>query len=767
MQSQTVIYYSYGAATHGLQLAPDEKIYGCRPFIDSLSIINTPNIQGIGCNFQLNGISLAGRVGYNGLPQFLQKYKAYLHYKGDCQWDSIHFSGDIWPPADSIHWDFGDPASGAANYSTDTTPSHSYALPGQYTVELFVRHMDNRTDTSWVTITIYETPAPELGNDTTICQGDSVTFDAGFCTGCTYEWASIPPGFSSGEQIVTLDQTGIYTVAVTSPDGCTGRDTVQLTVTVPPAVTNSPLSKSICSGESTNILLTATLPNTTFSWTASGSSPFVTGFSPGTGDTIDQVLLNTGPGDETVTYTITPAVGGCIGDSVQYIVTVIPGDSVSVLITTSADSVCEGTPVTFTAFPVNGGASPTFQWIVNGTPQGANDSVFIYAPVDNDSITCLLTSSDTICSTNNPATSNAIIIRVHPILSVGISITPSGNPVCEGIPVTFTATPVNGGTTPVFQWQVNGINVGSNNPLFTYYPASGDLVSCTLTSSEPCTSNNPASSNPVIMTVVEAPTVTFIPCFDTITTTDAKPIRLKGGIPLGGTYSGTGVTNGYFYPALADQGTHQISYTYTNFALCSQEKTLNIHVFPSSLMPCGSWLVDIRDSTVYPTVQIGSQCWFAADLDYGVQIPESIHQRDNCIPEKYKSAVGSRQPALYQWDEVMQYSDTSGPQGLCPPGWHIPTETDWNILFANWTNNAFAGAPLKYSGFSGFNAFLNGAGFFNQGWWFGDFAAFFWSSTSHGPWKAWAHGMNDYDFSVSYYPSYRANAFSVRCMKDQ
>jgi uncharacterized protein (TIGR02145 family) len=114
----------------------------------------------------------------------------------------------------------------------------------------------------------------------------------------------------------------------------------------------------------------------------------------------------------------------------------------------------------------------------------------------------------------------------------------------------------------------------------------------------------------------------------------------------------------------------------------------------------------------------------------------------------------------------MQYYDTPGLQGLCPPGWHVPTEADWNILFANWTNNAFAGAPLKYTGYSGFNAFLNGTTFFNKGWYFNDFATFFWSSTLHGPYKAWSHGLNEYDYSVSYYPSYRSNAFFVRCLRD-
>ena len=46
------------------------------------------------------------------------------------------------------------------------------------------------------------------------------------------------------------------------------------------------------------------------------------------------------------------------------------------------------------------------------------------------------------------------------------------------------------------------------------------------------------------------------------------------------------------------------------------------------------------------------------------------------------------------------------------------------------------------------------------------FATMFWSSNAHGVYKAWAHGMNSYDPSVSLYPSFRNNAFQVRCVKD-
>jgi uncharacterized protein (TIGR02145 family) len=114
----------------------------------------------------------------------------------------------------------------------------------------------------------------------------------------------------------------------------------------------------------------------------------------------------------------------------------------------------------------------------------------------------------------------------------------------------------------------------------------------------------------------------------------------------------------------------------------------------------------------------------------------------------------------------MQYDESVSIQGLCPPGWHVPSETDWNTLFAEYTNNGFAGSPLKYSGFSGFNALLNGAWHLNEKWDYSGFATFFWSSTAYGPLKAWSHGMNDPDPSVSAYPAFRSNAFSVRCLKD-
>ncbi len=951
ISSEPILWDQYFA---GLQRGPDFKIY-CSAMnnIDSISVINSPSLQGVACNFKKNALCLLpNNLALYGFPQFLQRYYVYIHHSPLlCSQDSVSFTSSIWPPADSIEWNFGDPASGSSNFSTLANPQHVFSNAGTYTIELYVRHNDLRTDTSWQTITILSSPNINLGPNRTICIGDSTTFDAGACNGCTYQWKNLGTGLVVGtSQTYKTGLADSYSVIVTNSNNCTGTDTVQLFTTPVPSVTNNPLSESICSGDSTYIVLTSSVPGTMFHWTATLTSGNITGFSADSGLILNQILIDNLPTNGVVTYHITPKVGSCAGTTVAYPVTVTPGVLVSISISASQNTVCAGTSVTFTATPTNGGPTPAYQWKVNGTNSGINSSTFTYTPVNNDIVTCVLTSSFTSCISNNPATSNAvtmtvnpnqpvsvtitpsqnpvcvgttvtftaspnngganpsyqwkvnsinvgannpvysyipsngdivtciltsnatcptgnpatsnaITMNVNPNLPVGISITASSNPFCQGSSITFTATPANGGATPAYQWQVNSVNVGSGASTYTYNPAGGDIVTCILTSSLSCTTgnpatsnsitmvvnsnlpagvtvtassnpfcpgssvtfsatpsnggstpvyqwkvngvnagtnsptftynpanndsvrcvmtsnlgcviNNPASSSDIIMSGTLASVVTFTPCFDTITAVNAKPIKLKGGIPLGGTYSGPGVNplTGFFDPATAGTGTKTITYTYTNAAMCSASAHTHIINYPLSIVNCGSPITDIRDNKVYLTVQIGSQCWMASNLNFGTVLVSTQDQRDNCVWEKYcyndNPTNCTSLGGLYQWDELMQYDETPGDQGFCPPGWHIPTENDWNTLFSVYTNSGFAGSPLKFSGFSGFNALLSGANYYNTSWDFKGFATFFWSSTLHSPTKAWAHGMNDPDPSVSVYPATRVSAFSVRCTKD-
>jgi uncharacterized protein (TIGR02145 family) len=266
-----------------------------------------------------------------------------------------------------------------------------------------------------------------------------------------------------------------------------------------------------------------------------------------------------------------------------------------------------------------------------------------------------------------------------------------------------------------------------------------------------------------------APVVTFTSCFDTITTIGAKPYKLKGGIPLGGTYSGPGVNSvtGVFNPALAGVGTHTITYSYTNAYGCEASTSVTIVTRHEPPFTCGNTLTDIRDDKTYPTVQIGSQCWMASNLAYGNTIDELVPQTDNCIAERYV-CTSSFVPrtSFYQWDELMQYQTTESSQGLCPPGWHVPSESEWTTLFNIYQGTSRAGRPLQDSLINGFNAKTSGVYYLNSRWSFTNFATIFWSSTPWNATKVISHGMNGIDFSVSLYPSAKGNAIAVRCLRD-
>jgi uncharacterized protein (TIGR02145 family) len=227
---------------------------------------------------------------------------------------------------------------------------------------------------------------------------------------------------------------------------------------------------------------------------------------------------------------------------------------------------------------------------------------------------------------------------------------------------------------------------------------------------------------------------------------------------------------GTFNPAAAGTGLKTIAYSYTNVYLCSASKTKTIAVQPASPFTCGNTLTDIRDGKTYPTVQIGTQCWMAANLNRGTQVMSSLVQMDNCTDEKYcfgnDPAKCSKYGGLYQWDEMMRYDDTPAGQGICPPSWHIPTDNDWTTLCNFYNGFGFAGKPLQDSVISGFRALTGGVFYLNSSWSFADFAVLFWTSTPWGASKALSHGLNIYNFSVSLYPASRANAFPIRCLKD-
>lgn len=433
--------------------------------------------------------------------------------------------------------------------------------------------------------------------------------------------------------------------------------------------------------------------------------------------------------------------------------------------------VCSGTVVTLTANPVNGGTNPVYQWYVNGNTVGSNNPVYAFVPSNGDQVNCTM-NSNAVCLASNPASSTPVILPVAPLNAVSISIT-SDHPTgcCAGTFVTITAVPVNPGLNPQYQWRVNGTPTGTNAPVFILTPNDNDLVECLLTSTIACPSVNPATSNLLTMDVEPIPSVSLTMCI-LQTTRDARPIGLRGGLPLGGTYSGPAVTGGFFSPGSLPVGqtSATITYGYTGSAGCGSSATQIIQVGPSVAFTCGDIWTDFRDNLTYPTVQIGTQCWFQSNLNYGQQVNSMTLQKDNCIVEKYcfnnNASNCSQTGGLYLWDEMMEYSETSGSQGICPPGWHIPDESDWNTLFGYYNGKGMAGEQLKLNGPTFMNLAPKGVLHLGQTWSFESFASFFWSSSISGSAKGYAHGINTLTKSISDYSGARTNGFSVRCVRN-
>lgn len=90
------------------------------------------------------------------------------------------------------------------------------------------------------------------------------------------------------------------------------------------------------------------------------------------------------------------------------------------------------------------------------------------------------------------------------IPAVSITAAPSNN-INSGTNVTFTATPTNGGSSPTYQWKVNGGNVGTNTNVYASASlANNDIVTCEMTSSNSCANPTTATSNAITMIVTSS-----------------------------------------------------------------------------------------------------------------------------------------------------------------------------------------------------------------------------------------------------------------------
>lgn len=403
------------------------------------------------------------------------------------------------------------------------------AMAGTYSLTVTVGGCSSATGT--VSIGVTPIPStPTAGSNSPVCTGTAINLTTPAAAGATYSWIG-PSAFNSTNQNPVLgsasaSMAGTYSVTVTV-SGCTslaGTTTVTVNTSVTPGVTVSQTTGSnpMCAGSNAVFTATPTSGGATpvYQWQLDGSNV----------GTNSSTYSNSGlTNGQTVTCTMTSS-SGCASPATATSTTItmtvnpVVTPALSVSQTTGTNPMCSGSNAVFTATASNGGSSPVYQWMLNGSNVGTGGTTYTNSSLaDGDIVTCQLTSN-AICAIPATASSTAITMTVNPTVtpSASISVGPSSTS-CQGDVLTFTATAANGGSAPSYQWQVNGINAGTNNAVFTTSSLnSGDVVTCIVASSSACASPSMATSNSITETVNPVPpTATITMSGTTLTSSSA------------------------------------------------------------------------------------------------------------------------------------------------------------------------------------------------------------------------------------------------------
>lgn len=191
-------------------------------------------------------------------------------------------------------------------------------------------------------------------------------------------------------------------------------------------------------------------------------------------------------------------------------------NSPGIIMAASDTTVCLGTNVIFTATDaISYNRNLTWQWQINGKNTGSPGDSRIATNTlhDLDQVRVILNYNDP-CGFGHQDTSKTITMHVNGD-TAAVQISANDLTACAGTPITFTATPKNPGSQPVYDWQVNNISQGINNPKFTSASLKkNDLVQVFMTSTATCAYPNPAPSNMLTMAVTDTSAMSV-----TITTT--------------------------------------------------------------------------------------------------------------------------------------------------------------------------------------------------------------------------------------------------------
>jgi len=372
-------------------------------------------------------------------------------------------------------------------------PNVTAAYGGNYSVT--VTDTFNCTSLPTVINTVIKPlPVITIGSNTPVCVGITLELYASSdIPGSTFFW-NYPDGPTSTLDSPTRPNAiplygGEYTVHVTSPSGCVSADSTDVFIgNILLAGLQASNNGPLCSGDTLKLNSGVLVPGAQYSWT--GPNGYYTPIA----DPIRTNIQVADSGD----YILTAVLNGCLSAPDTTHVIVRPTTTASITITVDpSDTICLGDNVTFTATVTNGGNDPQYQWVKNGYwVLGALDSFWGSPSLYNhDSIFCILTSNE-VCVTNPVDTSNGIAITLGTTITPSVILTANPVVILPGQPIDFTATAVNAGPNPTFEWFRNGVLVPNvtGNTYTGYNLTVNDQIKVVVHSSFTCALTDTASA---------------------------------------------------------------------------------------------------------------------------------------------------------------------------------------------------------------------------------------------------------------------------------
>jgi uncharacterized protein (TIGR02145 family) len=724
-------------------------------------------------------------------------------------------------------WTNSNPSIGLNASGIDTIPAFTATNTGNISITATISIIPRFTFsgktcqgiTQVFTITVNPTPTVNAVANQVFCRNESTTLIsfAGSSAGTKYSWTNSdlsiglgPNGIGNIPSFTATNSTNnpvTATITVTPSfinplDTCRGiPETFTITVNPEPNV-NLVSDKVYCNGILTSpIPLTGTVTGTVYNWTNSNPSIGLNG--NGIGDILAFTTSNPGPIPVTATINISPTFTylskTCPGNTLPFTIIVNPTPTVNLVANQTLCHNTATTPVTFTGFVPGAQYNWTNSDPSIGIPPGGSGNMPQFTVTNTSNIpvtaTITVTSSFTNLGVTCPGSPSSFTITVNPPPGSAAAIS-GASQVCQGQTGVLYSSGIIPNTTQ-YIWNYTGTGTsppGNSDNIVIDYSLTATSGNWEVFGRNTCGDGAPVSF-PVVVSL--KPTVTYQVCTPLKTLRNGRKIELKGGFPLPGTYfAAEGVT----YNALTDQyefdpsvvaGLYPknviITYRYLNSGGCMDEKTQTITVFGlNSDIISPNLMKDLRDDVQYSYETFGAgastQLWMTQNLNFGTRVVFPKSQTNNCTAEKFCppsdpgcTGIGG---GFYQWDELMNYQVSQGSQDLCPPGWHVPTETEWQTLIDNLdpafpgaSANALVGSELKDPA-KNFKANLYGMYYLNNNntWSFDTgtiTGTMFWTSTVDANSRVITRGLNSpYNTSISKYPSSPANAFPVRCVKD-